>query len=72
MKYYAKLSANDDSVITIYRWNSSESAYAQDVWNKAENTWKETELLFEYLASGEPTIEEISENQAKSLFPAAF
>lgn len=72
MKYYAKLSINDDSVITIYRSNSSENAYTQDVWNKGEKTWKKTELLFEYLASGEPSIEEISENQAKSLFPEAF
>lgn len=72
MRYFAKLSINDNSVITIYRLNSSKTDYMQDVWNKSENTWKKTELLFEYLASGEPSIEEISENQAKSLFPEVF
>lgn len=72
MKYFAKYSSDDDSLITIYRWNSDAVDYAQDVWDKFNNTWKESKLLMEYLEGGEPYFDEINENQAKSAFPEAF
>ena len=38
----------------------------------SKNTWEKTDRLAEHLTYGEPTIEQISESEAKKAFPEAF
>jgi hypothetical protein len=72
LKYYARVTATSGEIVCIYRYDLDYSNYVQEIWMPSKNTWEKTDRLAEHLTYGEPTIEQISESEAKKAFPEAF
>lgn len=72
MKYYARVAATNGQIVCIYRYSLDYANYVQEIWIPSSQSWEETSRLEEHLAYGEPTVEEITETEAKQAFPEAF
>jgi hypothetical protein len=72
MNYYAKVAATSGGIVCIFRYSPDPADYVQDIWNSRKNSWEFTNKLSMYLANGEPTLEMLTESEAKKAFPEAF
>jgi hypothetical protein len=72
VKYFVKRSKTDGSVIALYRYLSDGKERTEEIWDATGRNWNETNLLFSYLAKGEPSLDEINLEAAKRIFPIAF
>jgi hypothetical protein len=72
VKYFVKRTINDDGAIALYRYKSDGKERTEEIWDATKRNWNETNLLFSYLAKGEPSLDEIDLEDAKRIFPIAF
>lgn len=72
MRYFATVRPTGGEIVCIYRFSPDPTNYVEEIWRPSKQSWVQTKVLTEDLIYGEPTIEEITESEAKKAFPEAF